>query len=343
MFKVVCLICSVLCGFSFFSCTSSAAVTKNAPEWVLAPDNVYSSSDYLNAVGSGVDRRTAENDALSMLVKSIVQNVSSVSDSSKIISGNDKKGYEIAYDFTSSIATVSSVKDIVGVSYKEVWESKDGTFYVLAQINREESGRYYRQEIDARNKVINSEIVFADSNDGTFEALAALQNATNLAQENQVDMALLAGIHPDMYRLTSIDYVSPAALAVMSSRQTEKIKVSVYVEGDSQDRISGALEATLAEVGLRIAEVDEEARYSLNGKVIMEKMDGNTKYEYIRYVLNVELLDNVTQKVLVPYTENGREAHISQSEAKQRAYRTVEDSVKTKFKPIILQFFEDLR
>ena len=85
MFKVVCLICSVLCGFSFFSCTSSAAVTKNAPEWVLAPDNVYSSSDYLNAVGSGVDRRTAENDALSMLVKSIVQNVSSVSDSSKII------------------------------------------------------------------------------------------------------------------------------------------------------------------------------------------------------------------------------------------------------------------
>lgn len=343
MFKVICLICSLLCVFSFFACSSSAPITQNAPQWVIAPDKLYSASEYLNAVGSGSNRREAENDALSILIKSIVQNVSSVSDASKTMTGNEKKGFEIAYDFTSSIETVSTVTDIVGVVYKEVWEDKEGTFHVLAQINREESGRYYRQEIDASNKVIGSEILYAEEHDGTFEALAALQNATSLAQENQVNMALLAGIHPDMYRLISIDYVSPAALAVMASRQTEKIKVAVKVEGDTQERIEGALEAVLAEVGLRIADSEEEVRYCLEAKVSVEEMDGNEKYEYVRYILDVELVDTVTQKVLVPYTENGREAHISQSEAQQRAYRTMEASVKLKYKPLLFSFFEELR
>lgn len=328
---------------SLIGCASGTSVSKNAPEWVTSADSVYNSAEYLNAVGSGQDRRSAENDALSLLVRGIIQNVSAVSDATKVISGSNEGGYETLYGYAASIETVAVVEDIPGVNYREVWTASNGTVYVLAQINREEVGRYYRKQIDEQTSVIESEIIYANKNPGTFEALAALGNAMDVAKENQKDIAMLAGIHPDMFRLVSPDYIGFEAVAVLYAREQEKIKVAVRVVGDSGERIAGAFESVLSATGIRLVSQEEESRYLLNASVTMTEIEGNEKYEYVRYVLDAELLDSVTQKVLVPYTENGREAHISQSEAQQRAYRTVEESVKKNYKPLLQEYLDSLR
>ncbi len=326
-----------------FGCSSASSVVKNAPQWVSAADEVYNSRDYLNAVGYGESRQVAENGALAQLAKNIRQNVVASSDAAKSIVGNDQEGYDTNYDYFATVEAASTVKDIPGVNFREVWDAPDGTVYVLAQLNREEVGRYFRKQIDERTAVIESEILYANKNSGTFEALAALKNASQEAVVNQDHMEMLAGINPDMYRLVSPDYVSAAAVAVLAFREQEKVKIFVSVEGDSSDRICDAFKTVVSDSGLKLTEKIEDARYKLDAKIEMTEIEGNKKYEYVRFVLSAQLIDMATQKVLVPYSENGREAHISQTEAVQRAYRTVEELVASNYSSVLASYLDTLR
>lgn len=333
----------VLAAVSFLSCASGGALSGSAPLWVTAADDVYDSGDYLNAVGCAESRQKAEGEALSQLARSIRQNVVATSDATKLMSGNDAAGYDTSYGYSASVVTATEISGIPGVGFRETWTDSDGNVYVLAQLNREEVGRHYRKQIDANTSVVESEILYAEANSGTFEALAALRNAAAVAQRNQELMDILAGVNPDMYRLVSPDYVSAEAVSVLATREQENVAVYVAVQGDSAGRVASAFKSVLSGEGLRVTENASEARYVLDASVELAEVEGNSKYEYVRYVLSAELSDTVTRKVLVPYSENGREAHISQSEARQRAYRTVEDSVQKNYKPLLKEYLDTLR
>lgn len=321
---------------TLWSCASSSKV---APEWVTNPESVYNANEYLWAVGSGADRKSSENDALSLLVRSIQQNVLATTESNKNLSGNESAGYNMHYDYSGSVITTSSIKEIPGVTFSQTWIASNGTVYTLALLNRQEAGRYYRQKIADLSAVVESEIVFATAHSGTFAALRALQNAVETAWENQGYIDTLAGINSDMYRMVSLDYVSAQAVEVLAARQKENIVVAVEIEGDSNGRIASVFESTLADLGLKIASASEPTvAYLFQGKVIMEPLKLDNKYEYARFVLDIDLIEKASGKILFPYTENGREAHVSYAEATQRAYRTMEDMLEKEFVPQFLNF-----
>lgn len=321
---------------TLWSCVSSSNV---APEWVTNPDSVYNSKEYLWAVGSGADRKGSENDALALLVRSIQQNVLATTEANKTLAGSEKSGYDINYDSSSSVVTASSIKEIPGITFPQTWIAENGTVYTLALLNRQEAGRYYRQKIADLTAVVESEIVFASAHKGTFAALNALQNAVQAAWENQGYIDTLAGIHSDMYRLVSLDYESAQAVEVLAARQKEAIMVAVEIEGDSNGRIAAVLETTLADLGLKITSASEPtAAYLFRGKVIMEPLKLDNKYEYARFVLDIDLIETASGKILFPYSETGREAHVSYSEASQRAFRTMEDMLEKEFVPQFLDF-----
>ena len=83
MSKIVAItgICAAL--MCCFSCSSSGTLSKNAPRWVTSPDEVYPASLYLNGVGSGSDRRSAENDAVAVLARSIRQQITAATSASE--------------------------------------------------------------------------------------------------------------------------------------------------------------------------------------------------------------------------------------------------------------------
>ncbi|AEE16001.1 LPP20 family lipoprotein [Treponema brennaborense] len=330
----------VFCGLfvCFFAGCASTSVSKAAPLWVSEPDAEYSSSSYLNAVGYGSDRRSAEQDAASALAKSIRQSVVVAASASESFSGSDAAGFAEQYDYSQMVETATTLNDIPGISFKTNWTDKNGTVYVLAQLNRQETGAYYRSRIEETAAVIESELLYARRNEGTFEALAALNNAAEKALQNQEYLDILTGINSDMYRLVSLDYKSAAAVAALAAREPEKIKITVTVAGDDSGRLSAAFSEIFTSQGLKITASDPDARYRLSASVSIEKLDGFEKYEYVRYVLTASLEDTVTGKVLIPYSVNGREAHISQSEAAQRALRTVENEISNKFKPLFVTF-----
>ena len=329
----------VLVVTGLFGCASASKV---APEWVTNPESAYDSEECLWAVGSGASRKDAENDALSLLARSILQDVEASTETTKSMSGDDSSGYEVGYDYTGTVSVASNIKDIPGVTFPQSWIAGNGTAYTLALLNRQEAGRFYRQKIDELAAVVESEILFAAENKGTFKALAALNNAVAKARENQEYIDTLAGIHPDMYRMVSLGYESARAVEVLAQRQKDEIHVAVAVDGDSNDRVEAILESALTEAGLKsFPAVDSQTSYLLQGNVVMEKLKNDSKYEYVRFVVEVELRDAATGKVLLPYSKNGREAHITFQEATQRAYRTVEDALRKEFVPQFKAFIQE--
>ena len=334
MFKMSFFAGLFLCMLFFVGCVSSAS----APEWVTNPDEVLDSKVHLWAVGSGADRKAAESDALSLLVRSIQQQVVATSDASKEMSGSHEAGFQSSYNYSSSVATVSSIKEVPGVSFSQSWMAKNGTVYLLATLNRDEAGGFYRQKIADLSAVVASEIHFATANEGTWAALTALENAVAKAWENQGYIDVLAGVHPAMYRTVSLDYVSAPAVETLAERHRDKIQVAVAVEGDSNGRVASILQSTLAEIGLKSAADGGSNGYVLQGTVSMESLDNDGKYEYVRFVVDVELRELSTGKVLTSYSKNGREAHLTKKEAEQRAYRTIEDALKKELAPQLKNF-----
>lgn len=321
-----------------FSCASSSNV---APEWVTNPESAYNSNEYLWAVGSGADRKNAENDALALLVRSIQQNVVTTTEANQRFAGNEEAGYDMNYDYSSSVLTASSIQEIPGITFPQTWIAGNGTVYTLALLNRQETGRYYRQKIADLTAVVESEIVYATANKGTFATLRALQNAVESAWENQQYIDTLAGINSNMYRMVSLEYGSAQAVEVLATRQKENIVVTVKVDGDSNGRIAAVLESTLADLGLKITSPSEStATYIFQGKVMMEPLKLDNKYEYARFVIDIDLIEASSGKILFPYTENGREAHVSYGEATQRAFRTMEDMLEKEFVPQFLEFLK---
>lgn len=328
-------------GVVFFSCTSTSSIQKNTPDWVIAPDTVYSSSTYLTAVGYAPDRVSAENEAIASLSKVIKQKVEAESVASSEF-GKNAAVSGVSRDFSSSVQTSTVLEEIAGIKIQEVWTAKDGIVYALALINREESGTYYGGKIEDLNKAITSEIAFAAENQGSFEAVSALYHALDLAYVNEYYLDILSVTNPTKYKMTSLSYGSAQNIEVLVQRQLEKVVISLIVTGDVDNRIGGALSSVLTNSNFKTVEGPSElATYELKVSVSLSEMamSADTNNKFVRFVLDTQLVSIKTGKNVFPYTVNGREAHLTVEEAKQRALRTLENEIKNTYS---IQFSEFL-
>ena len=185
----------------------------------------------------------------------------------------------------------------------------------------------YKSRIDKNTAVINSQIQFADSKGVSFESLMALRQAVVLAEQNRVYMSVLAGINNNLYRIVDLPYVSAGAVRTLMQRMQEELPVAVSVSGDPSERISTALSSVFAGIGLKTIEDVASAPLILAADFSVVPIEGGTKYKYVRFVLNVSLTEQSTGKELLSFSRNGREAHVTQNEAKERAIRTAEELI----------------
>lgn len=322
-----------LACFVLFSC----ATTKNsAPDWVLNPTSVYSDSEYLSAVGTGIDRLTAENAAVAALTRIVKQNVKSETTASEqfATAGND------VVSSRDTFSTVKTTSDIVisGIQVKDVWLNTAGKkteFYALALINRKEAGTFYKSKIQELTSVINSKIQNGYANFGTFAAYATLKEASILAEECDYYLDILGVVNPTMYKICIPDYGNAAAIKDLATNCLQKTVVAIQIEGDQNGRIEAAFSTILKDYGIRIANVgDTDATYTLIGDASFTplEMSSESKNKFIRFVLNASLTEVKSGKNVLPFSVSGREAHLSESEATQRAVRTIENEIRLNFR-----------
>jgi hypothetical protein len=103
------------------------------------------------------------------------------------------------------------------------------------------------------------------------------------------------------------------------------VLIDVQVSGDDGDRLARALSGFFTRQGFRAGPGGE---YTLDGAYTLEPVDvkNDRGYVYFRYVFQAVIQDGAGKEVLA-FAANGREGHLSEAEARQRALRAVESGI----------------
>jgi len=68
----------------------------------------------------------------------------------------------------------------------------------------------------------------------------------------------------------------------------------------------------------------------------------NNTNKFTRYLVDAKLTDTMRKSVLLPYNLNGREGHVTISEAENRALRTVEQTISTEYLKVLTDYLAQL-
>jgi hypothetical protein len=295
------------------------------PGWVDSPEAVYSRNSYVAAVGSGSSREQAEKSALAAL--SSVYRMSLQADQTltasyqeMVQSGQTADWYE-GVSLEDTIRT-STAMDLVGAAIRDVWS--DGSLvYAVAVMEKAQTARVYAQMIRDNQQVIDTLTDIPAAGRNTLDGFARFRFAMTLAEANKVFANVLsvigAPVPPEMR--SSEDY------RLESSAIIRAIPVSVTVEGDRENRIRSAFAAVFTEAGFRTGGTN--APYQLQARISFTEVQlPNQTNKFIRYVLEGNFVDRSGGEILFPYNVNGREGHLSISEAEIRALRAAEAKIK---------------
>jgi hypothetical protein len=335
MFKVIKMVlCAAVCVLVFSCATgrdSRPRIGGQAPDWVYSASTAYPDSAYLTAVGYASTREGAESNAVAAVGRTIRQTIQAETVAQEGFTQSDGS-YSTNMMFSGTVNTSADLQNISGVAIKEVWNDGNGTIYAFAVLDRNESGRLYRTQIEKNAEVINSQIVYASNNTESFETVGALERAIKLAEENTENMGILSAVNPMMYRLVSLDYGSAEKVREFSQRILEHIQIALIVSGDKDNLVGSAFAEAITAAGLT-PQFAQTGVYSYVLKVNVTFADAGLvgSYQSVRYVVDATLTDVRNSKVLLPLAITGRESHISQQEAQARAFRTIRSEVAKQF------------
>ena len=296
-------------------------------DWTREIQKNYPDSEYISAVGSGKDRTSAESNAKLALSQILGESISAEQVTMQYA---DSKGREEGV--ISSVVNEKAVFDhITGIVIKENYaDKKTKTHYALAVLNRKESGNYYFSRANEATLHIQDLVSRAQKSRGKIESLTYINDAINASSEIAYDVNLLSVINPAQGRIVRAAYQSPQTLRAKRAELASVITVSVTVQNDSDNRIRAAFVSALRDKGVTV--VDAGGAYVINATLSFEPVDvGDAQYTFVRYTLHAPMTEKATGNTLVPYTLTGREGHVTESQAKNRAVIKIAETIKTEY------------
>jgi hypothetical protein len=324
---------------------AAANPNRGEPVWVASPESTYPRSGYVAATGFGDSRASAEKNALAALIsifgQSIQAELKMLSDYRESIS-NGRTDVRQSETVSNAIKTFSSLDSLLGAEIRDTWlDSGRRTYYAVAVMEKARTISLYADTIRSNERIINDLINIAALERNTLEAYSRYQFAARIADANRVYANILtyvgdttSGINPatmkkgDDYRLEALNI-------------TRGIPIGVSVVNDRQSRISGAFREKLSEIGFRSG--GNTSRYILRVDVSLSPVDlpGQTN-KFTRYVIDANLMDMNDDTILLPWNINGREGHLNQSEADNRAIRGAEDKIKKEYSNILKTYLSSI-
>lgn len=310
-------------------------ISAAEPSWVKKPQTGANEALYLCGTGSGITLEDASNNAISAIAKYIRQNIDSqtiTTDYSANLNG----------EFTSKttldeiIKTQSVVDNLVGVKIKEYWQDKNNRFYALGVLNKSEASIYYSKKIQEIDSVIVQ--LINDSEEKSFEGYFAIKKACIKAKELLNYLDILYAVDKISYETYNCSFGSYELLEKQAKDYANKIAIKVSIDGDENGRVKGSFVKVFNDQGFVITDKDDQ-RYQFNGNLNFETsiLGKNT---FVRYLIDAVLMDKNTGKIIVPFTMNGREGHLTELEAKNRCLRVLEKNIQTKFAQDFSDFIE---
>jgi len=312
--------------------SSSKAGSRAVPLWVTDSAKAYPDNEWLCVVEQEVDARTAERAAIARLAQVFRVDLNSVTNANRQFAEavSSAKGQtdlvsSDSREFAQDLVSTSVVSGLIGLQV-ETWTDRDGRAFANARMNRRECSARYSAMIRENEKVIGQLQEEAKQHPETFEAFQMLNLAHSFALVTDNLHSLLTVLDPSAISRRPA-YGNAEAVRSLAQSAGRAIIVTVRVEGDTGDRIARAFAECFNSRGFR-TNAEGANPYILAASFRMEDVDlGNPLNKYVRYLLDCSLR-NKNGVEMLSFSENQREGHVTESEARQRAIRTAEQSIR---------------
>jgi hypothetical protein len=318
----------------FFSCAGSPQTggSRTPPLWVTDTENAYPDRDWLVVVEAEQDAKLAERAAVTRLAQVLRVDLISITDANRqfaeTISRKKKKKRLItsqSSDIAQELVSTSAVSGLIGLQV-ESWANPNGRSYANARMNRKECSARYSAMIRENEKVIGELSEEAERNPRTFEAFQMLNLAYSFAVVTDNFHSLLTVLDPSAISRRP-SYGNAEAVKSLAQNAGRSIVVTVKIDGDNSGRIEKAFTECLNSRGFRTNAAGDNS-YILAASFQLEDVDlvNPNNYKYVRYILNYSFKDKGGVELLSS-SDNGREGHLTGSEARQRAIRAAEQVI----------------
>jgi hypothetical protein len=312
------------------ACATAGAKQNGTPLWVYDLKAVYPDSGWLAVVEQAATRQNAESAAVDALARIFRTDVLGVTNAymeyaQTITSEKRKKTASLdeSRSFAQNVTTTASVSGLIGV-VTESAQDDTGIWWANARMNRAECAAVYAKTVRENEKIIADLRADAARHPGTLDAYANLRFAVIVAQVTDDLQSKLAILDSGAAR-RGVAYGNTDALRAESMTIARSVLIDVQVSGDDSGRLTNALSAYLTKQGFRTG---PDGAYTLAAAYTAEPVElpNSRGHQYIRYVFQTALRDRAGNDVFA-WSENGREGHITESDARQRALRAAEDAV----------------
>ncbi|MFW6253195.1 MAG: LPP20 family lipoprotein, partial [bacterium] len=299
------------------------------PEWFLDPSTVYPQQRYMAAVGSGRDRRDAEQQALAALSQAFEVEI-------EVDETTRERYRELMTDsgtMTTSEIDLTQVRDVrsaqtlLNVQFGEAFMDQNNRVHIVAYLDRMETGRLYVDLINRNEAQIDGYVSEASGSGDPLRRYAFLSAAEAVAANNDVLKDQLRIISPPMSATAS----AGSSRSEIVSRRTDaaqSLPVAIEVTGDTEDRILPILSRAVAAERFPIS--DSDAVLSVEGAFEIEGIELNPDFESVAWAFSATFgrADGTT---LLTYDDQGRSSGITVERAVALAYEDMAVSVEQGF------------
>lgn len=318
--------------FVFSACFLFAAKNK-MPEWITLPSGVYPAEKYMNGTGSGTNRETAELEAVKNLSSVFGQTVKSNTAASKKMEralSEGKVSFSSAENLQQNITSQIEAENLIGIEIAEYFYNKpEKKWYAVAILEREKTAAVYQKYIEKNDAAVRKAIKESEKNPGTFYGYSEICFAAEIASENDKLVKNLTVIDFESGNEISKKVVSLQNTQLAKKKFAENITIYVQISGDRDNKIKSAFQDIFSKYGFKTSPSKKE-KYTLEGKYSSE-ISQKGKITYCVYSLDLDFSDVLQAESLFAINLKGREGSLSESDATNRTYRTLEKDIGTQF------------
>jgi hypothetical protein len=308
--------------------TPAAPSRTGKPAWVDNPKAVYSEAAYVAAVGQASDQASAEKNAQANLTSIFNQTIQADLKIQDNYSETKINGSAVSVTdsttVSNSISTSASLDNLMGVEIADRWFDGKKVYYAVAVMEKGRGSVLYGDLVKSNLRIIDDLVKMSDAEKNSFDGYSRYLQAAKNADENQKYITVLNFFgNTTGVNLSTIKRGGDYRLA--ASDIAKSIPVGIVVSNDKSDRIKGAFSKVIAGAGFRTG--DAKSRYVLKVTFNLNPVETTNQNKFTRYEIDANLTDTSANTVLVPYSANGREGHLSQSEADNRAVAGAEKKI----------------
>lgn len=318
--------------FVFSACFLFAAKNK-MPEWITLPSGVYPAEKYMNGTGSGTNRETAALEAVRNLSSVFGQTVKSNTAASKKMEralSEGKVSFSSAENLQQNITSQIEAENLIGIEIAEYFYNKpEKKWYAVAILEREKTAAVYQKYIEKNDAAVRKAIKESEKNPGTFYGYSEICFAAEIASENDKLVKNLTVIDFESGSEISKKIESLQNTQLTKKKFAENITIYVQISGDKDNKIKSAFQDIFSKYGFKTSPSKKE-KYNLEGKYSSE-ISQKGKIIYCVYSLDLDFSDVLQAESLFAINLKGREGSLSESDATNRTYRTLEKDIGTQF------------